>query len=67
MASKAKVETTRVSVTLAKDDRDLLERLAKQRDRSLSWIAGRAITLFLVQARKTEGSVPGLEPPAGER
>lgn len=55
--------TSRVSVTLEKTDHEFLQRLARQRDRSVSWVAARAIHLFLAEARKAPDTVLGLDSP----
>jgi predicted transcriptional regulator len=61
---KAGSRTSRVSVTLDQADHEFLERLAGEQERSVSWVAARAIHLFLADARKMSGTVPGFEPPA---
>jgi hypothetical protein len=65
-ARKGKV-TSRVSVTLDKADHEFLERIAGERERSVSWVAARAIHLFVAAANKGSGPVPGFDPPAEER
>lgn len=53
-----KVKTTkgrahpRVSVALEDADRQVLEQIAEAQDRSLSWIASRAIRFFLEERQK---------------
>jgi len=50
----------RVSVPVEEADREFLDRLAAQQERSLSWVAARVIHLFVAEARKKPGA-----PPAG--
>jgi hypothetical protein len=66
-ARKDNKETSRVSVTLDRADHEFLERLAGEQERSVSWVAARAIHLFLIEARKLSGPVPGFGPPARDR
>jgi hypothetical protein len=62
---KAKGQTSRVSVTLDRTDHEFLERLATDQERSVSWVAARAIHLFVSEARKGSGPVPGFDSPKG--
>jgi hypothetical protein len=62
---KGKV-TSRVSVTLDRADHEFLARIAGEQDRSVSWVAARAIHLFVAEASKAPGPVPGFDPPGRE-
>jgi predicted transcriptional regulator len=59
--------TSRVSVTLDREDHEFLERIASAQDRSVSWVAARAIHLFVAEARKSSGPVVGFDQPSRER
>jgi hypothetical protein len=50
--------TKRVSAPVEKADREFLDRLAAQQERSLSWVVARVIHLFVVEARKKPGGAP---------
>ena len=63
---KGNKPTSRLSVTVARGDHEFLERLAKDQERSVSWVAARAIHLFVAEAKRTDGPVPGFERPAKE-
>lgn len=52
ISMKSKGKSPRISVTLAEDERADLERMAKARDRSISWLAHRAIRFYLSEHRK---------------
>lgn len=45
-------KSPRVSVTLSAGDLELLEQLATKQQRSVSWIAARAIRFFLSETRR---------------
>jgi predicted transcriptional regulator len=64
MVSRKAGSTSRVSVTLDQADCEFLERLAREQERSVSWVAARAIHLFLAEARKTSGNAAGFAAPA---
>jgi len=59
--------TSRVSVTLDRTDHKFLERIAGEQERSVSWVAARAIHLFVAKASEGSGPVPGFDPPAKEQ
>lgn len=65
-AQKGNKATSRLSVTVERADQEFLERIAKDQDRSVSWVAARAIHLFVADARRKEGPVPGFEGPGKE-
>jgi predicted transcriptional regulator len=52
-----KTKANRISVTIDTADRAFLTQLASDQDRSLSWIAARAIHLFVAEARKSPHAV----------
>jgi predicted transcriptional regulator len=52
MAPGDQAKIKRLSVGLDPDDRDFLEKLASERDRSLSWMASHAIRFYLAEMRK---------------
>ena len=50
-ARKPKGETSRVSVTIDQADREILQRIADEQDRSVSWVA-QAIHLFVADIKR---------------
>lgn len=58
---KSKGKSPRISVTLPTDELVELEGLAKARDRSISWLAHRAIRFYLSEHRKGSPTVRDFE------
>lgn len=52
VSRKKKGNSTRVSVTIDAEDLALLQQMAEERDRSVSWMAGRAIRFYLTEMRR---------------
>lgn len=65
VGNRGKVTTSRVSVTVDRADHEFLARIAAEEERSVSWVAARAIHLFVAEARK--GPVLGFEAPEKAR
>jgi hypothetical protein len=65
-ASKNNRLTSRLSVTVNRADWEFLERLAEAQDRSMSWVAARAIHLFVINARRSAES-PSASGPSNDR
>lgn len=56
-----RAKTKRISVPLTLDEVEILERIATERERSVSWVAANAIRFFLAERAKKEAPATRLE------